>query len=217
MAITKVQVRLAPNSGLPEDVVTNTFHLDGTDGTEAGDAGPAAAIIDFYTAIGVSLGATLSRTTNACEIRFYNVADPEPREPYGIYPFTLPSASGVAGLPLECSLCLSYRAPLVSGTNPRRRRGRIYLGPLVAGIATTEATTNVPRPATATLNGILAEFNDMVDTMRTSDGVVFSVRSEVSGLTVPVQLAWMDNEFDTQRRRGRKASARSEVVVYEVP
>ncbi len=87
---TRVTVSLAPQNGLSEDVVVNTFHL-GIPG-----AGPplspsnrAAQIIAFYNGVQATtysiasfLGFTLSRAANVCKIEMVDLDDASPRVPF---------------------------------------------------------------------------------------------------------------------------------------
>lgn len=194
--IWRAQVELAEDSGLPEDVTVNTWHFAYID---AGGANPAAALIAFYQAIDTYLAENLTGDGN---IKFYDLADPEPRTPIGVVPFTF--TPGTSNLPAEVALCQSYRAQIESGGSPARRKGRNFIGPL-ADDALASATG---RPDSAFM---LALANAAAAVLAASaaasnwDWVVYSPTDNVARLVV---AGWVDDEFDTIRSRGKRATSR---------
>jgi hypothetical protein len=225
------QVVLGGLSGLPEDRFINTFAFN--DVGEAGD-GPgqltlfdvediAGDLIQFYnggvagTEIATFLSNRVSRLANACEVRVYDLDEAEPREAH-VTTFQL-SPSGFATnaeFPGEVAIAASY----YSGRNIPRQRGRIYIGPLSIFAAGSDDAGQVARPDPNLLNSIV----DRMATLRDRAGVgSWSVWSRAKDATVnkdgspnparPHSLyvitdVWVDNEFDTQRRRGAKATSR---------
>jgi hypothetical protein len=192
------QVRLQGASMLPEDVYVNTFHFVRLDTlSEAADVvGPQ--LNTLYQTLGAVIPTYVQR---AGEVRFYDLADPEPRVPE-IRPITLPAPSGSATLPFEVALVVSFH-----GTPPvtARRRGRVYIGPLTGSALTTGGSTTEPTVATATIVSFAAAFQAFLDT-----GNGWSIRSIVPTENfVSVDRGWIDNEFDTQRRRGHDATERT--------
>ena len=105
------------------------------------------------------------------------------------------------------AICASFHggAPITA-----RRRGRIYVGPLgTLGVAAD--VTNAPhRPATA----FMTHLRDAMSRLRTqslalSTPCIWVIRSSMPSVNyVPVIGGWVDNAWDTQRRRGPVASAR---------
>lgn len=209
MALIRAQVRIPYFTGLPEDIVTNTFHFitAGIPATQAELDDIANRIRSFYGEFDQYLASVLSRTVDACQIRMYDLADPEPRTPVDTQTFSLAAALTVGNLPLECAVVLSYHAAFISGVPNARRRGRAYLGPFYPN-------ANVPGTATAfptVLNTVVSAVVDGAVLLGTdlTEVVTWAQYSPTTGVASPVERGWVDNEFDTQRRRQARATART--------
>jgi hypothetical protein len=208
MPIIRAQVRLPYFTGLPEDIVTNTWHF------ETGELGPSAGELDecvarleaAYDLVDQLMAATLSRVADACEIRIYNLADPEPREPVRTSTFTLDTPESITNLPLECAIVLSYHAEFVSGVPNARRRGRAYIGPFALPALTVGNASVFPFTQTIAQTAV----RDMATALDTEIGwpLQWVQYSPTTGLANPVVAGWVDNEFDTQRRRQARATGR---------
>ena len=194
-------------SGLPQDVTVNTSYWIApgslNDFSEIADR-----LINFYDGWSQYMAGIIP--TSGHTIRLYNMADAEPRVIQYEEPFTLPGASATGGLPCELAVCLSYAADPFSGIPPSSRRGRMYLGPfdttaLAAGTASAPATVN-----TSMLGTIAAEAA-LLQVPLNEEDVVWAQYSDKLGLTNPVTSAWLDNEWDIQRRRGVEATSRTTV------
>ena len=106
------------------------------------------------------------------------------------------------GLPEEVACCLSFEAVPAAGTNQARRRGRIFLGPLAQTALDTTISTAPSRPNPALIASVF--------TALSAASVLWSVSWEwmVNSPTIgkyssaSVARAWIDNAWDTQRRRG---------------
>jgi hypothetical protein len=200
MANIRAQVILHYFTGLPEDVATNTlyFQVPGSLATHAADI--VTKISTAYLAFDQYLAESLLEDV---EIKLYDMADPPPRQPYlPGWSFAL-GARVDGGLPEECSVCLSFRgdAPYTA-----RRRGRIYIGPLSEATcvqATSGSFSTVNPPFIAALQAAAAILMD------DSDGILWCVYSPTGGTYTIVTNGWVDNTFDTQRRRGVEATARN--------
>lgn len=101
-------------------------------------------------------------------------------------------------------MCISYQGVYLSGTPNARRRGRFFVGPL--GNAATNSGTG--RPSAGCLNGLEAAAQDFLDDSVAASNWEWVVYSRVSGGVAPVVSGWIDDSFDTQRRRGLAPSAR---------
>jgi len=213
MAIIRCQVRLPYFSLLPEDIATNTlYYSTPNDPPTTGELDDITAMIEgFYVAISDRLAGILSRGTDACEIRYYNLSDSEPRQPERIDTFTLSAAASADNLPLECAVVLSYHAAFTSGTPNARRRGRIYLGPFYAGALDDGTGSVFPRVNSTTLADIIAAVPSLSSI--TTNGCEWVQYSPTTDLGLPVVGGWVDNEFDTQRRRETRATARTTFTV----
>jgi len=139
-------------------------------------------------------------------VRYYDQADPTPQVPLRISEIGDVTTTSGEGLPDEVALCLSFHANLVSGQPPARRRGRIYIGPLGANARTSGAPNN--RPDSAFIGRLAAAATDLVDGANAAS-VPWVVHSEAAGDDFFVIAGWVDNAFDTQRRRGVAATSRT--------
>jgi hypothetical protein len=211
MAKIAAQVRLMRFNELPEDVVINTFAF-GTSGP--GDATPTdlsaitTSLIDFYngtSGAGPSLASFMTNfLTNTAkhEVRLYDIDDPMGSPPRRTTTFSL-SVSSSQQLPGEVSLCLSFKAAPIPGVSPARLRGRVYWGPLSVGVLGLPANSDM-RPAAGVQNALA----DAGLRLASAAGHELAVYSRLQGGVFPVTDLWVDNAFDTQRRRGAKPTSR---------
>lgn len=185
------------------DAVVNTFNFTMESTTRSADAAVIAEEVeDIYEAI----IAYLSDEWNWGQqvYKFYDLSDPIPRAPFyeathgtGVAPTTQ------ATLPPEVCLCLSYQGFKASGIPQARRRGRTYYGPL--GISANSDGV----PAAGFVTGLVAGGDQLLTASQAASSWEWVVRSSVTGTTIPVDNGWVDNAFDTQRRRGRKPLTRT--------
>ncbi|MGH2621899.1 MAG: hypothetical protein ACRDHG_15205 [Anaerolineales bacterium] len=211
MAIVLAQTQLEHKSGMAEDRMINTWHF------QSGNPGAAALLIYDYlvrfwtvavptfNAVGVYISDEISRTAGAGQIKIYNLDDAKPRAPIAVGPLDLPAAIGGESLPSEVACCLSYSAVIASGTNRARRRGRVFIGPL---ISSTSAQINDRARPSAQLTETLREagFRLVLDSF--ADNVPWGVYSRISNSFADVAQVCTDDAWDTQRRRGAPPTAR---------
>lgn len=212
--ILRAIVQLEDLSALPADRSVNVFHFDpSTDlaWTSAQLDEVDAALASFYTAahtgstnaIAALLGHQLS---GIWSIKYYDLDDAEPRTPIRT---TTPTAftPGSTSLPDQVSLCLSYQAQKFSGFPQRNRRGRLYIGPLSS--SDEVSTTGLP---VTTANGIVptlcAAGTYLAGGSWSTHGEAWVVYSPTIDAVATVTDGWVDNKFDTQRRRLRAPTAR---------
>lgn len=197
-------------TGVPEDRFVNTLHFQHPSSdlqVAANELGPF--VEDFYKADNstLSISGYLSEFINrAAEMRFYDMADSLPRVPV-VRAWTLNPVGLTGNLPEEVSVVLSLRgAPPITP----RRRGRLYIGPLVSGAATTGGALLPTRVATTFSTDLCVAAN----TLRTgveslSIAAFWAIRSITPVVNyVRVEGGWVDNALDTQRRRGPDATSR---------
>lgn len=173
-------------TGLPEDDAVNTWAFNSTAGsanlTDVGNI--AQALTAFYSALDGWFSATL---TGEGTLKVYDIEAPEPRVPLATAtgPFTTPDAGF---MPEEVAVCLSFHGLYESGESQKRRRGRVYLGPLTgsAALLTESDTRTYVNP-------------DLIDAIHQAQADMFT------------------NAFDTQRRRGPAPSSRSSWALNEPP
>jgi hypothetical protein len=192
-------------SGKPDDVFVNnfTFLADDNKVTAADDI--AAALVDFYETAGptTSINARRGVTVNdLMTFKIYKLTDAKPREPL-VRTHTTPTARLAAGLwPEESTICLSFSA---APPHTARRRGRIYIGPLNSSCGAQEATSNICRVSGA----VQADFAAAAVRLANHVDAGWLIHSSMAGGTfAAVETGWVDNAFDTQRRRGPDASNR---------
>lgn len=214
MTVMRAQVTLHRKTGVPADDVVNVWHFDSDQlfGDDADDL--AGRIATFYKAIGGKLANTLS---GAFDVKVYNMADPEPRIPGVWIQDTL--VTGATALPGELAICLSFKAAPEPGANPRRRRGRVFLGPLAENTRAVDSSQpdvfianqvriDIANAALALATGPdagdarLAIYSPTEDTVGTLDDAVTDAAT-----------IWVDNAYDVVRSRGSKSTARTTVAI----
>jgi hypothetical protein len=213
----RLQVVLDRDGLLPEDAVVNTWHFEA-------DAGGGSdrdkwdldmpGLLDrvelFYVTVAGIFAPTLAGTGR---IKAYDLSDAKPRVPRVVQEFTfVPSTSDA--LPAEVALCLSFKGATESGVNMRRRKGRVFLGPLARTMIDGGTPVADVRPGTGNVSSVLTAAEVMATggsgTFRLS---IYSPTSDPGETMVDAAWNdavefWVDNAFDTQRRRGARATAR---------
>lgn len=209
----KVQVVFPNVSGLPRDVSVNTFCFSGSSASVPLDVTLIGGLLEsFYNdtygvgSISDYLSARLDRTVDA-SINFYNMSDPPGSGPVGTWPFTLGAAADDTSLPAEVALCVSFFAVL-DPARPGTTRGRIYLGPLsvVSGVAGAD---DPARPGSTFIEVVHDAAEALGQAANTSSSVNWQIHSRATATLNEVIGGWVDNEWDTQRRRGLDSTARS--------
>lgn len=203
MASIKAVTTLPYTTNVPEDIATNVSYWITPEPLLPAHLNEIGArLIAAYQGFDGYIGGLVSRSPNVCTVTLYNLGDPAPRLPIESYPFTLDNpTTGSTALPPEVAVVMSYRAAYVSGIPNARRRGRMFLGPI------NDAGTALTRPTVALTNAVV-DFGETLFTPVTEEDVVWAQRSETTGAMSPVETGWVDNEWDTQRRRGRTANQR---------
>lgn len=239
MAVLRAVAQFEHITGLPRDRAVNTFHFNGpADAPTLADI--RDRVIDFYTADqanGPKVGAFLSHVLQSFRVKVYDVTV-EPSGPPLVESASvnLPARAGVANLASEVAICLSFQGTPAGGLIQRRRRGRIYLGPLNdAALANPgNAGAAVQRPSASVLTTLrnagiklATEVDDTAEWVvysRPFPGRVGAVKDNGdpkpdlparAGSTVNIDEVWTDDAFDTQRRRGERATGRTLVLTGE--
>lgn len=181
-------------------------------------------------------GHSSSLRHNQAVTSVFDLSEDKPRVPIhtAVHTTALPVVSTGWDLPPEVAICVSYQAPRLSGVPQNRRRGRTYIGPLQI---MNSSQTDVLAPATTQVQGLLNGFKASLDP-GTAGQTQFAVLSrqtwaglevgakpppdpntgEIIWPEIPGNLPdamveitdwWADNAWDTQRRRGVDATARS--------
>lgn len=132
-------------------------------------------------------------------------------------------------LPAEVAICLSYQGTPTTGLVQARRRGRVYFGPF--NVNAVDMVSGVARPGVSIRQVLRDSFQAMLTaTDPDFEFVVYSrpyagraaiprvdkpdlppIAARV-GTTIGVDQLWIDDEFDTQRRRGLQRTGRTLVT-----
>lgn len=196
MAKLRAQISAIPTSLLARDEITSTVYFDTDElGTEP-DYGAIAADLR----VGWATHTPQVAGFWGLRVKVYNMADPKPREPRAVSEGEEPSSAAPG--PLEVASCLSF----YSERNLPRRRGRVFVGPWPASVMDVRPGASV-ETALRGLAGMLANIGGA--------NVDWCIFSPTSNAYFKVTDWWMDNAWDTQRRRGSDATARIVGVTSE--
>jgi hypothetical protein len=223
--VIRVQAILKGLSGLPEDRFITTWHFrTPLTGAEPPSGGAQALhhsearekVRQFYLdVVGTStvrvsdyFSAAVTRGVNALELRSYHLGDAEPRVPQTSFHQILGNAP-TTSFPAEVAVTCSFSG----GQGLPRQRGRTYIGPLASSTLVTaqEATTNRVRVAAAAMLNIGLAAQRMSGGTDTT-AARWCVYSPTNNNTVLVTRGYVDDAFDTQRRRGEDPVTRSSWV-----
>jgi hypothetical protein len=192
-------------SGKPDDVFVNnfTFLADDNKVTAADDI--SAALIDFYETAGPTTSINARRSITCADLmtfKIYKLSDAKPREPLVRTHTTATARSNAGSWPEESAICISFSA---APPHTARRRGRVFIGPLNPSCVSAEATTNISRVS----NAVQADFAAAAVRLANHVDAGWLIHSSLAGGSfAAVETGWVDNAFDTQRRRGPDASNR---------
>jgi hypothetical protein len=201
----KAQVVVPADTNLSEDSIVNTWSFFATTNATAIPL-IIAPLKTFYDAW-QSLRSSMYQWDQA-RIKFYDMEAPSPRPPLTDALFGLSASAAPSTLPQEVALCMSFQADRIAGRQQSRRRGRVYLGPFGA----TTADTTAGRPSSGTLTTLSTAANNWLTATNAASGWFWGVHSTVEPAPnnmVKVTNGWIDNAWDTQRRRGQKPTTRS--------
>lgn len=200
MALTRLQFTFKTDDGIAANFVTNTLYADVVTENETTWNQILVAWTTALAEIDQLLGSSLALSGH--EAKFYRMSDPEPRSPVYESQFGL-LTTGTTQMATEVAVCLSFQGSKVSGLPQARRRGRIYFGPLANTAAGSDGRlTN----ANALLFADAGQ--SFLDSSVANANWDWAVYSPTNGTAIDVVDGWVDNEFDTQRRRGRIATQR---------
>jgi hypothetical protein len=225
MPIAHVALVFEHQSALPRDRVVNTFTFQKGSAFSTSDYAAMVTSFDSFlqtvqaggVAVGAILGPQLSRSALP-SIRSYIIDGHLDGTPAGS-PANISSLAALPApldpnpLPSEVALCLSYNADYVTdfefapGSRPRQRdRGRIFVGPLIRTVVEMDSTTHRPHPSTSVMTSLQQAAATLKADMAPLDWVVWSRKNAA---VKPVVAVSVDDAFDTQRRRGERASSRA--------
>lgn len=210
MPTYRAQVIIPHGNGIPADAMTNTLHfIDFVPQPLADLADDVTPIIeDLYEAIYVGSGVSASyyAWTNT-RVKWYDLAQPTPRVPYEL-PMPINVSPTATTIPAEVAAVASFQANREPGVPQARRRGRIYLGGLNSVWMVASSAGAAPRLDPGMLTRCATAFEAFRDAVALTSArwAVWSPTDQAASL---VTNGWMENDPDTQRRRGAKASIRT--------
>lgn len=217
--VVRAQCIWSGPSGLPRDRYVTTWHFVRGSGSALSDAQEQADEVserlrEFWlenTSVGQSVAAYLSPNvlTAGLEIRCYDLGQPAgtangsvpPREARIYNHEADVSALGSKNLPEEVAVSLSFYAD----RNLPRRRGRVFIGPLSDAAVKSSGPARVDNGFQRTLCAAahrLANEEGATDVMRM--GVLSQKDQEIRQVTA----GWVDDAFDTIRKRGPESTGR---------
>lgn len=202
-------------TGVPEDVITNTWHFEWLGGGDPTPTQLLACIVNvqlFYAGAysGTGGAGNWAQYVNLTggSMKMYNLDDPKPRVPVYTYNGTTAGAKDTSPtLPTEVACVLSYHTEYQSGIPKASQRGRIYLGGLGNGWLGAGGASSFP-VLTASARNQVANVATALCAASLVDQWGWVVYSPKLDQQFAVAGGWIDNAFDTQRRRGQAATLR---------
>lgn len=200
MPLYRATVIIKAVSNLIEDASTNTYHFD------ADAVGDLAAVNTQLQLAYQTMRTHYSNlmAQNGHEIKWYRLSDAKPRAPVRIDTFNFTTSPSGLPLPTEVAMVVSFQGAKSSGQPQARRRGRVFFGPMP-----TTASDGTAFIAAGTRTAAVNAFGTLLDASQAAATWKWAVFSTVNGTGVPVDNGWVENAFDTQRRRGRIATIRT--------
>lgn len=190
MTVIKLATSVWHNSTLPRDAVMINPVMDVHTVVDA-----QSLVDNWMTAFKSWSGMS---TTSQITIKAYDVEHAEPNPPMYERTDNPGVAAGVSS-PREIAVCLSFFA----GANVKRHRGRLFVPFfwLFATAALSDRPSQTVRDKVGALSGVLAALGGA--------NVDWVVWSGVDRVARKVSDWYVDDEWDTQRRRGLRPTARS--------
>lgn len=195
------QVTLLTDSMDTADYQSAGFAAQGDVSTTGDYDDWATAIKDLYDDL-QGIGAMNGFQQNGHIVKFYDITNPAPNYPVYETTFNLTSSATAIQMPMEVSLCLSYMNTTETSVARARRRGRVYIS------GWSEAMNDAGRPVEANLSTIIGYYVTYAGAVNAITGLTAGIWSRASDVIYAIDRAWVDNEWDTQRRRGGKATER---------
>lgn len=141
-----------------------------------------------------------SVTAQGLEIRCYDLGQAPPREP-AVFAHETTAGSSSTPLPREVAVTLSFYAD----RNIPRHRGRVFIGPLASNTLAGTSSSAVHPNLQASLTEAA---NRLAHGRGASDDMQWAVLSQMDAEIRPASDGWVDNAFDTIRKRGAEATDR---------
>lgn len=214
-----VQHYFQDKSGLAEDRYTNVFHVNKEVGSL--DAGGLLAllnnVINFYNTAPAGNNRSITGympqhamgPNSRCAVYEFGVAPPNPPLLFLLYnPNDITPALDKEALPAEVAACVSYQGAPVTGIKLASVRGRVYLGPLNSDAADHTHTAKA-RPSSQFRSDCISSFKALNQGIPDDNpGTFLRQYSPTHSALHAITNWWMDDAWDTQRRRGGDPTSR---------
>ena len=197
MATTyKFQVSLPVTDLAPRNRVVNTIHLEHVTGADEG------GLENMCADIAQLWQNRYQRMTTEIDVRAYDV-DAVPNYPRAQVVLNVGQFWPI-NVPRELALCVSYAGDYRGN---KSERGRMYLMPALHGVM---ATGMGDRPSQAQLDWALEWYSKPNESLPDLGGIdwKFGVWSRRYQKFTQSQQAWVNDDWDVQRRRGLRESTR---------
>ncbi len=209
MAVYRFQQIFDMDTAIPADAITNTTHWRHTTGQPQDFDNIRDMLRDFWTVQPTGGSARMDsylaqEIQPTVRVKAWHLDDPLPRVPVYESTFTVTPSTGSDALPHEVALCLSFQAERESGTSQARRRNRIFLGPF-----SESASAGNGAPATALVSNCIRAARSMLAAADNSASWNWCGWSQTDQDYFDLTNGWVDNAWDTQRRRGLSPTTRS--------
>lgn len=199
----RAQVILKTVDAIPANWITNSWAVEVNPDGPLEETELTTALKDFYDDLIGFLSPVIAQ--NGHLIKYTFLPGTPPNYPFEEQTFNLASAPGGTALPRECAIVLSFQGARSAGFPQARRRGRIFTGPY----NTTANTTGRPAAGIITaLSTAGATFKSNVEAI-TGGAHSWTIWSVANQEGVHVDNGWVDNAWDTQRRRGDEVTSRT--------
>lgn len=159
----------------------------------------------------ITLASRMSSVIEPLLTRFfvYDLGQAAPRTPYE-RTTGITAVAATDPLPNECAICLSYKSgvgsPTSGGTIDKNDRGRIYIGPLTVTASVAVADRGDARVAGNMTQAIVGGAELLLAGTAELEWVQYSRTLNQFQI---VSGGFVNNAFDTQRRRGVPESSRT--------
>lgn len=200
MTLHRFDVIFQSETLLPKDHVVNTWHFDEVGGPPENFDNVRDMLADFYGELESFFAGQLYQPNVL--VRAYDMTDTQPRAPVYESLFTLNAMSSSDPLPPEVSLCFSFQATKVSGLPQARRRNRKYLPTFI------QSVNSGGRPNSGTVTAVAIAGSELLQAANAAVSWHWVINSPTSDENPRVDNGWVDNSWDTQRRRGLDPSNR---------
>ncbi len=194
MANYDLQVALHHSSNMPEDDCVNTLHYD-INFPDTFESVSDDIALAYQGLFALRVGPTTGLT-----IKWY---EPGLNPGGAVYTkkYTTGYISTLQAAPREVAVCLSYATVDNVDASTPRRRGRIYVGP-ISGNNTNSADVF------AGLRNDILTFGQALASAGSAGNATWKLYSRADNGYFKIESIWVDNAWDTQRRRGLKATVR---------